>query len=355
MPSQAEIEQYQQDVDELSALAVAEITAVVIALSGEDDDTLVAAVPPVMERYMAASADLAASWYRGLAREKPRKPKRRRDAPEPMTGPSGRIALLDAADFEPRPAPLLPREQVEATVWWALSAEREPEPSPAPEDLEPEQMDRDELEAEVRRLREPTAEPQPVAELEPEPEPEPAPAEPDRPNTADEEPPRARVVAPEEGEPRARMVAAEEGQPRARVIQRLSGATQRYVTTAARDTITENAEREGVRWARHAQPDACAFCRLLATRGPDYLTKESAKFVGTSGRLRGERKVGELYHDDCGCEPVPVRAGDSYEPPAYVARWTTQYNDAYEEGDGDFRSILSAMRQAERERGGSRH
>jgi hypothetical protein len=140
------------------------------------------------------------------------------------------------------------------------------------------------------------------------------------------------------------------------VITRLSGATQRYVTTAARDTIVENSDREGVRWARHAQPDACAFCRLLATRGPDYLTKESAQFVvGHKGRLRGDRKIGELYHDDCGCEPVPVRAGDSYEPPAYVVRWTTQYNDAYDDGKGDFKSILSAMRQAEKERGGSRH
>ncbi len=331
MPSQAEIEQYQQDVEELSALAVAEITAVVIALSGEDDETLVSAIPPAMEPYMAAAADLAAAWYRSLAREKPRKAKRQRDAPEPLSGPTGRVALLDAADFEPRPAALPPREQIQATVWWALAAETEPEPAP-PEDLEPEDISRDELETEVRRLREPPAE-ESVAE----------PVEPGEPDRSDEE-------------PRARVVAAEPEQLRARVITRLSGATQRYVTTAARDTIVENADREGVRWARHAKPDACAFCRLLATRGPDYLTKESAQFVvGHKGRLRGDRKIGELYHDDCGCEPVPVRAGDSYEPPAYVARWTTQYNDAYDDGKGDFTSILSAMRQAEKERGGSRH
>jgi hypothetical protein len=350
MPSQAEIEQYQQDVEELSALAVAEITAVVVALSGEDDETLVAAIPSALEPYMAAAANLATSWYRELAREKPRKAKRQKGAPEPMSGPTGRVALLDAADFEPRPATLPPREQIEATVWWALAAEREPEPRPAPEVLEPEEMHRDELEAEVRRLREPPAEPEPEPAAEAEPD------EPERPSDADEEAPRARVVEPQEGESPARVVTAEPEQPRARVITRLSGATQRYVTTAARDTIVENADREGVRWTRHAKPDACAFCRLLATRGPDYLTKESAKFVvGNKGRTRGDRKIGELYHDDCGCEPVPVRAGDSYEPPAYVARWTTQYNDAYEDGKGDFRSILSAMRQAERERGGSRH
>ncbi|WP_280473292.1 hypothetical protein [Nocardia asiatica] len=342
MPSQAEIEQYQQDVEELSALAVAEIAAVVVALSGEDDETLVSAIPPAMEPYMAAAANLATAWYRSLAREEPRKPKRQKDAPEPMSGPTGRVALLDAADFEPRPAALPPREQIEATVWWALAAEREPEPDTPAEDLEPEEMSREELETEVRRLREPEPTSEPVVE----------PVDLDEPE--DEGGLRARMVPAEEVQ--ARVTPAEEDQPRARVIERLSGATQRYVTTAARDTITENAEREGVRWARHAQPDACAFCRLLATRGPDYLTKESAKrVVGRNGLTRGKRKIGELYHDDCGCEPVPVRAGDSYEPPAYVARWNTQYSDAYDEGDGDFKSILRAMRQAEKERGGSRH
>lgn len=354
MPSQAEIEQYQQDVEELSALAVAEITAVVIALSGEDDDTLVAAVPPALERYMAAAADLATSWYRGLAREEPRKAKRKKGAPELLSGPSGRVAMLDAADFEPRPAALPPREQIEATVWWALAAEREPEMPAA----EPEATTRDQAETEAREPLESAAEQDLEPEESPASEPEPAEqsAEAGQPERQMEETLRARVVPAEESEARARVVAPEDEQPRARVIERLSGATQRYVTTVARDTITENAEREGVRWARHAKPDACAFCRLLATRGPDYLTKESAQFVvGQNGRTRGDRKIGELYHDDCGCIPVPVRGGDSYEPPAYVSRWTTQYNDAYDAGEGDFRSILRAMRQAEIERGGSRH
>lgn len=345
MPSQAEIEQYQQDVEELSALAVAEITAVVVALSGEDDETLVSAVPPVLEPYMAAAADLATSFYRGLAREEPREPKQRKGAPEPMSGPTGRVALLDAAEFEPRPAALPPREQIEATVWWALAAEREPEAQR--EEAEPEVGSRDGVAAEVREPREPSE------AREPEPASEPEPVEPEHPA---EETPRARVVPAEEAEQQARVVAPEEEQPRARVIARLSGATQRYVTTAARDTITENADREGVRWARHAKPDACAFCRLLATRGTDYLTEESAKFVGT-GRIRGPRKKGEEYHDDCQCEPVAVRAGDTYEPPDYVTAWDSQYEKAVATAGNRFntRAILAEMRRLERQEGGSRH
>lgn len=302
MPSQAELEEYQQDVEELSAVAVAEITALVMAVSGDEEDSLVRAIPTALERYMTSATVLAMNWYRGLAREQPLPPESIPGAPQPILGPTDRISLLDAQDFQPRPAELPPREQLESTIWWALSKSTRPEPEQEPD------------------------EPQ-----EPEPQ-KPA-----------EEPTGARVIP------------AEATEQQAQVISRLAGATQRYVTNAARDTITENADAEGVRWARHAQPDACAFCRLLATRGPDYLTKESASVVGASGRVRGSRKQGESYHDDCGCVPVPVRAGDAYTPPEYVAPWTQQYEEAYAAAGGNYKKILAAMRAAEKAQGGSSH
>lgn len=368
MPSQAEIEQYRGDVDEVSALAVAEVAALVMAMSGDDDggDGLVAAVPAALQRYMSAATQLAVNWYRGLARDQPRTPEPVPGAPKPLVGPTDRISLLNARDFQPRPAQLPPREQIESSVRWALYTPPEPEPRDTSE-LEPGDMSEGELQREVHRLRgtEPVAE-QPVAE-----QPGDEAAAPAREVVVDNAPeePRARVVAPEEGSPSARVIPAEtssraqiipaEASPeQARVISRLAGATQRFVTNSARDTITSNAKREGARWIRQAQPDACAFCRLLATRGyldGGYLTEASATFVGASGRVRGDRAKGEKYHDDCSCEAVPIRAGDSYEPPEHVSRWASQYYDAYDAGNGDFRAILSAMRAAEKEHSGNTH
>ena len=67
------------------------------------------------------------------------------------------------------------------------------------------------------------------------------------------------------------------------------------------------------------------------------------------------RRKGDQYHDDCGCVPVPVRAGDSYEPPDYVEDWDRQYMDAYGAANGNYKQILAVMRAAEKENGGSRH
>jgi hypothetical protein len=360
MPSQAEIEQQQADVDELSAAAVAEIAAITMLLTGEDGDEaqMLDAIPAVLEQYMTTAGMLAVDWYRGLARSTPVKPRHERGTPAPIVGPTDRISLLDAQDFEPRPADLPPREQLEATIRWAMYEPPEPEPPADTSAMDVEEMSEDDLRREVQRLR---PEPEPEPDAEPEADDEPETGQPEADEPAEESPapepddqPRARVLTADEESPRARVIPAEANDRQARIISRLAGATQRYVTTAARDTITANAEAEGVRWARHAQPDACAFCRLLATRGPDYLTKQAAQVVGTT-RVRGPRKEGELYHDDCGCVPVPVRAGDAYEPPDYVGDWLAQYDEAYALADGDYKKILAAMRAAARANGGSRH
>ncbi|MFC4124929.1 VG15 protein [Nocardia rhizosphaerae] len=394
MPSQAEIEQHQADVEELSALAVAEVAALAMLLTGEDDEqSLVDAVPPILEQFMEASAVLAADWYRGLARDRPVAPQPQPSAPAPIVGPTSRQALLDARDFQPELPELPPREQVETSVRWAIQP---PAPAPEPREtsaLDVEEMDEDDLRTEVARLRDrPASEPvetatEVVAEQRDE----------EESDTRPTEPPRARITAPSEGAPRARVVGATEPprptatpesappprdeagpQPsparepapsrarvipaeateqQARVISRLAGTTQRYVTSAARNTITHNATVEGTRWLRHAQADACAFCRMLATRGPAYRTRETASEVGASGRIRGSRAAGESYHDDCSCVPVPVRAGDTYEQPDYVAEWTDQYYLAVDIVGNAFntRAILAEMRRLEVDNGGSRH
>lgn len=156
----------------------------------------------------------------------------------------------------------------------------------------------------------------------------------------------------------------------------LGGVGERSVFNASRDTVLENVIREdGARWAREARPNACAFCKLLSTRGAVYWTEASALTVtGASvklepadlraiseGRmtrsealrrrmvyrskaaaekagkqvgdlidrpLRGSRDRGEAYHDHCFCIAVPIRPGDTYIPPEYAQSWNNDYRDA---------------------------
>lgn len=133
---------------------------------------------------------------------------------------------------------------------------------------------------------------------------------------------------------------------RASVLDRLAGSTKRMVYDAGRETIVQNAAAEDVGWARYALPDACAFCRVLATRSGDalYMSEHSAQFVvGKRGIARGTRKIGEKYHDHCRCVPFPIRSGD-YEPPDYTQVWQKQYQDARDAGNYSLKDILAHMR-----------
>lgn len=72
-------------------------------------------------------------------------------------------------------------------------------------------------------------------------------------------------------------------------LTRLGGTLQRAVFDGDRQTTVWNAEANGMRWIRQAQPGACAFCRMLATRttfDTTYRSAESAlRVVGRSVNL----------------------------------------------------------------------
>lgn len=137
-------------------------------------------------------------------------------------------------------------------------------------------------------------------------------------------------------------------------LVRLAGSMQRAVFNASRNTVVFNADHEsGTKWARYASVTACAFCRLLATRTDDsggsslYLSEESAeRVVGRNGRPRGTQKIGDRYHTNCKCIAVPIRPGDSYEPPDFVNDWEQEYFDARESThSGDVRVLMREMRK----------
>ena len=182
------------------------------------------------------------------------------------------------------------------------------------------------------------------------------------------------------------LFAPGEGTP----LSRTAGSAKRMVLDASRATVVANAAEQGIRYVRHAQPDACAFCRMLATRTSAadglYTSAEAAltvvgrgremgaadrraraaggdrvargRFAAGGRRPRGPRKLGEKYHDHCRCVAVPVPAGQTYLPPQHVQRWEQQYRDAVKKtkangetvgrnGAIDLRAVLREMRAAD--------
>lgn len=135
-------------------------------------------------------------------------------------------------------------------------------------------------------------------------------------------------------------------------LSRLSGGLQRIIANADRDTIEGNAALDPVRpkVARYASANACAFCRMLATRGAVYASEESAlRITGRRGRTRGSRPLGSKYHDFCRCVPVLVFPGQEYEPAPHIADWQEQYAESIvtsgPRGAIDLAATLAAWRE----------
>lgn len=72
-----------------------------------------------------------------------------------------------------------------------------------------------------------------------------------------------------------------------------SGASSRQVLGGGRQTLLTVVQADDVAlgWARVTDSDPCAFCALLASRGPVYKSRTTAAFQP---------------HDGCGCTPEPV-------------------------------------------------
>jgi hypothetical protein len=189
-----------------------------------------------------------------------------------------------------------------------------------------------------------------------------------------------------------------------KALERLSGTMQRAIYNGDRSTTVLSAEGNGLRWIRQARPGACAFCRMLATRtttlGADSTYRSEEAALGVVGRSvnlsiadrrmiasgqmtreealarrdqmqlmyqigerkgsprgrrpRGERKLGEKYHDDCYCLAKAIPAGADVmeflylEDPDYattVDTWLNEYNKARDNSkSGDPNKILSEWR-----------
>jgi hypothetical protein len=96
--------------------------------------------------------------------------------------------------------------------------------------------------------------------------------------------------------------------------QKSGAVATKLVADVARQTIVDAVHEDdaAVGWARVAKPHACAFCRLLTTRGGVY-TSETVKFRA---------------HNGCSCTAEPVFKGQRWEPSANVREWQAQYKRA---------------------------
>ncbi|MCT1790635.1 VG15 protein [Dermabacter hominis] len=95
-------------------------------------------------------------------------------------------------------------------------------------------------------------------------------------------------------------------------------ASQRHMLQFGRSTMYESAcAHDGVYFARVPDPNACAFCRMLAARGAAYTSKRSATAVTTGAR------EGESFHDDCHCSVAAARDDSElpYSPDKYYAEY----------------------------------
>lgn len=110
------------------------------------------------------------------------------------------------------------------------------------------------------------------------------------------------------------------GQPAEQAMRtalvRTSGAVGRHVLNGGRTTVIESAatDRQAIGWERVTSGRPCAFCAMMASRGPVY-SSTSVDFQS---------------HDHCLCTAVPSYQGGR-SPQSQ--RWADLYNRAQREGD----------------------
>lgn len=137
-------------------------------------------------------------------------------------------------------------------------------------------------------------------------------------------------------ETRARRVA---------VVQ-ASGAASRHVLNGARDTTLElvKADDVAVGYIRVTASNPCAFCAMLASRGPVY---HESSFAESDPRFVGPGTI--KVHDNCACMPKAVFSRTA-EWPGRAAEWRQMWRDNIEKKYSG-RDALNAWRRLFEEAG----
>lgn len=86
---------------------------------------------------------------------------------------------------------------------------------------------------------------------------------------------------------------------------------QKLVADTGRKTVlgAVRQDRQATAWARAAALGACAFCKMLASRGSVF-KQDTVDFRA---------------HDGCHCGVIPVFRGQTFEPSAHAREWARLY------------------------------
>jgi hypothetical protein len=108
----------------------------------------------------------------------------------------------------------------------------------------------------------------------------------------------------------------------------VSGEMSRQVLNQGRDTLVASvdADPRALGWVRVTDSKPCAFCRMLAGRGPVYISKRSA----TAGSVWSEKHQRFQAHGHCGCAAEPVFSEDQPWPGR-----AQEFHDEWHEVVGD--------------------
>lgn len=99
------------------------------------------------------------------------------------------------------------------------------------------------------------------------------------------------------------------------VIEEAVSVVERHAKDAGRQAQIDAArhDRRALGYARRLTGSySCAFCTMLASRGPVYRSADAA-LIRHEGRGRNASATGEPFHDRCDCEVVPVFKRDDWE------------------------------------------
>lgn len=88
---------------------------------------------------------------------------------------------------------------------------------------------------------------------------------------------------------------------------------QKLVADTGRATVLDavRQDRQATAWARSAALGACAFCKLIASRGAVF-AQDTVRFEA---------------HDGCHCGVIPVFRGQRFEPSPQAAEWARLYQE----------------------------
>jgi hypothetical protein len=116
---------------------------------------------------------------------------------------------------------------------------------------------------------------------------------------------------------------------------RTSGAVGTLVLEGGRSTLVQSsaADPKASGWARIASAGCCAFCAMLASRGPVY----------------GDDALEFEAHDHCACTAEPAYPGSALSPEAkrFRALWDREAKPAGADARQAFRQALAAERVAD--------